>query len=473
MNHKETNIHENRAMQDPAGLTRRKALQMGLGTLLNTAAATAGVRAAPVDETERLAISFWIWALWNTGTNGFFNDFELRVAELVERGFNCIRIESGAGITHDAKARPRGELEFFPAVPGHAHFTRQMEHMTGGRVDLLKRLIELCTVAKRNNVKVILSSWYYLHTYWFTDKGLTAELLGLPPEERFIYFARGLDRILDELKQRGLASTIANAEIFNEVNGMEFLGGYGAQQKSTDMLRKFRLLHEQALDFLKTRHPDIRFSLDTSTASIPSELAPRNAQVWTFHSYYLWDVYRVFEQNLLGGSADLTNPSAYAPIRRFLRPDLVPFQAILDCREGRPPIKADWYRRIWLYRNLDPNAMPELERLFEENLEKHIAEYKEKAIKAVDQAIKLRDEVFPGIPLILGEGVSYCADHRLRWEERSDAYWEVVEHAAHAYHERGLLGAVARTNSGPEDPVWHEYPERLRRVNAAFLGKRP
>jgi len=89
------------------------------------------------------------------------------------------------------------------------------------------------------------------------------------------------------------------------------------------------------------------------------------------------------------------------------------------------------------------------------------------------QAVKLRDELFPGIPLILGEGVSYCADQRLRWEERSDAYWEVVEHAARAYREHGFWGAVVRTNSGPEDPVWHEYPERLRRVNAVFLGEKP
>jgi hypothetical protein len=49
----------------------------------------------------------------------------------------------------------------------------------------------------------------------------------------------------------------------------------------------------------------------------------------------------------------------------------------------------------------------------------------------------------------------------------------VVEHAARAYREYGLVGAVPRTNSGPEDPVWHEYPERLQRANAVFLGKKP
>jgi hypothetical protein len=452
-------------------ITRREALKIGLATILNAAVAAPGAAAAGAARQEPLVISFWIWALWDTGTNGFFNDLELRMAELVERGFNCIRIEGGAGITHDAAGRPRGELEFFAALPGHAHFTRQMEHMTGGRVDLMRRLVKLCAVAQRHKVKVILSSWYFLHTFWFTDERVTAELLGLPPEERFIRFARGLDRILEELKQKGLADTIAAAEIFNEVNGSEFVSG--AQQKSTDVLRKFRSLHEEALDFLKARHPDIRFSLDTSSPWVNTDFIPRNAQVWTFHSYYLWSVYNVFEQNLLRADADLADPALYAPIRRFLRRDLVPFQTILDSRKGRPPINPGWYRRIWLYRNLEPNAMPELERLLEENLEKHIAEFKQKATDAVEQAVKLRDKHFPGIPLVLGEGASYCADHRLRWEERSDAYWEVVEHAARTCRERGLWGAVARTNSGPEDPVWHEYPERLRRVNAVFLGKKP
>ncbi len=464
----------NRTRQEAAGLTRREALKMGVGVIAGaagTAVAPGRVLAADAANEERMAISFWIWALWDTGTNGFFNDLELRMAELVERGFNCIRIEGGAGITHDAEGRPRGELEFFAALPGHAHFTRQMEHMTGGRVDLMKRLIELCTIAKRHNVKVILSSWYYLHTFWFTDKNVTASLLGLPPEQRFMRFARGLDRILEELNQRGLADTIVTAEIFNEVNGLDFLGGYGANKEAGEKLQKFRKLHEEALDYLKERHPGVRFSLDTSTPSIHPEIVPRNAQVWTFHSYYLWSVYRVFEQNLVGGSEDLADPAVYAPIRQFLRRDLVPFQAILDSREGRPPMVRGWYRRIWLYRNLDPNAMPELERMLEENLQKHIDEYKQGATRAVEQAVRLRDELLPGVPLILGEGVSYCADHRLRWEERSDAYWEVVEHAARAYREHGLWGAVARTNSGPEDPVWHEYPERLRRVNAVFMGK--
>lgn len=444
------------------GLTRREAIKLGVGALVGSAVAATGTRAEDGKAAEagtgqkRLAISFWNFALLSTGPNSIFHDLEARMAETVERGFNCIRTECGTGITHDAEGRPRGELEFYPVLPGHDHFTRELQQVRGGRVDLLKRLIELCTVAKRYNVKLILSSWYYLHTFWFTDKNVTAELLGLPLEKRFMYFARGLDRILDELKQRGLADTIAAAEIFNEVNPH-------SHGKTRD--------HEEAIDFLRSRHPDIRFAVDTD--SFDTSRLPRNAQVWIYHSYYLWPIYGLFEQDLVGGDKDLNDPAAYAPVRRFLRRDIVPFQAILDSRAVRPPIARDWYRRIWLYRNLDPNAMPELERLLQVELEKRIDEFKQSAVQRVKQLVKIRHEVLPGVPLILGEGASYCADHRLRWEERSDAYWEVIEHAARAYREHGLWGAVPRTNSGPTDPVWHEYPERLQRANAVFLGKKP
>ncbi len=461
------------------GLTRREAIHIGLGALVGSAVAATGTRAedgdaeADTTEQERLAISFWNFGLLSTGPNSIFHDLDARMAKTVQRGFNCIRTECGTGITHDAEGRPRGELEFHPVLPGHDHFTRELQHVRGGRIDLLKRLIELCTVARRYNVKLILSSWYYLHTFWFTDKNLTAELMGLPLEKRFMVFARGLDRILETLKERKLIDVVAFAEIFNEVDGYEFRGGYEAKNPTSEYLKGVRLLHEEALGFLRTRHPDVLFAVDTMMPNTVLDVIPRNAQVWNFHSYYLWPVYGVFEQGLMGADIDLNDPASYAAVRRFLRSDVVPLKTVVDSRAGRPPLKEDWYRRIWLYRNLDPNAMPELERLLQENLEKNIDRFKQRAADAVKQALKVRDELFPGIPLVLGEGASYCADHRLRWEERSDAYWEVVEHAARAWREHGFWGAVARTNSGPTDPVWHEYPERLQRANAVFLGKKP
>ncbi len=420
---------------------------------------------------DRLAISFWIWALWDTAPNGFFNDLETRMAELVERGFNCVRLESGAGLAHDAEGRPRGTLDYLEAVPGHCQVIRQMERMRAGRCDVLKRLIELCTAAKRHQVKVILSSWYFLHTFWFTDHALTAELLGLPVERRFMYFAQALDWLLSELKQQGLADVIAFAEIFNETDGLEFLVNYVAERGPEVGLPTARGWHEEALAFLRGRHPDILFAVDTYTPGTTGELLPHNAQVWNFHSYYLWSVYGIFENPYLSGEVDLDDPVGYAPIRRYLQREVVPFRAVVESRLGRPPIMDNWYRRIWLYRNLEPNTMHEVERLLWDNLERHVEDYKQAAEAGLKQALALRDEYLPGVPLVTGEGVTYCGDNRLRWEERSDAYWEIAEHSARLYRDAGLWGSVARTNSGPEDPVWWEYPERLQRVNAVFLGK--
>jgi hypothetical protein len=149
----------------------------------------------------------------------------------------------------------------------------------------------------------------------------------------------------------------------------------------------------------------------------------------------------------------------------------VPYHVVRNCRGNRPPFALDWYQRVWLYRNVEPAALPEVERLLEDNLHRNLGQFKRDAENGVAQAVKLRDQHYPGIPLVLGEGASYCALDRMRWEERSDAYWEVVEHAARAYREHGLWGAMARTHSGPDDPAWHEYPDRLRRVNEVFLGR--
>jgi hypothetical protein len=421
---------------------------------------------------DKLTISFWIWAIFDMETNPYYDDLEQRFVELKERGFNCIRIESGAGLCHDKDGRPRGELAFQEWMPGgHVRMFRgSSDRFMEGRCDPLKRLIEICTLAQRYEVKVILSSWYYLHTLWFADEAINAELLALPPEARFLYFAKALDFILNELEQRGLQDAIAFAEIFNEADGLAIVGGYGEKTGPLEMLNAYRGYHEEGLAFLKARHPGILIALDTYTPWVNPELAPRNMQVWNFHSYYLWSVYGVLEGAVAWG-ADTEEPVAGEAVRPFLKRDLTPYSVIRNCRGNRPPIQHDWYRRVWLYSNLEPAALPAVERVLEDNLNRNIEQFKKSAVDAVAQAVKLRDEHYPGIPLVMGEGASYCAHADMRWEERSDAYWEVVEHAARAYREHGLWGAVARTNCGPEDPVWHEYPERLKRVNDVFAGR--
>jgi len=51
--------------------------------------------------TDRLAISFWVWGVFDTKSNAYYHDLDSRMVDLKERGFNCIRLESGAGLCHD------------------------------------------------------------------------------------------------------------------------------------------------------------------------------------------------------------------------------------------------------------------------------------------------------------------------------------------------------------------------------------
>ena len=46
---------------------------------------------------------------------------------------------------------------------------------------------------------------------------------------------------------------------------------------------------------------------------------------------------------------------------------------------------------------------------------------------------------------------------------------ELVEKVVIAYRDIGMWGTVVRTCMGPEDAAWHRIPEKILRINRAFL----
>jgi hypothetical protein len=431
--------------------------------LMNTA--NTGI---PLHLPSRLTISFWLWALLDTGPEDVFHDLEARMIELKERGFNCIRIDSGAGLCHTASGKPRGNILLQKPFPGHSHLLRQLECFQGGECNILKRLVSLFELAKRYNVQVILSSWFYLHTFWYVDNDINKELFDLPVEERFNYFATALDRIISELKDRDLHNQIAFAEIFNEADGLPFTTDYQRKVQTDEKLECFRNLHEEAIAQLKEKHPDILFAYDTYTPFTEPKLIPRNSQVWNLHSYYIWPVYSVLEGNLINVNTDPTNPQNYASIRHFLRQKLVNFEEIVRSRTGRQEVAADWCRRIWLYRNVNPKTLPELEKVLSDTLKRDAEIYKQRALEAITHATKIRNEIIPGVPMVMGEAATYCSLNSMRWEERSETYWSLLEYMMELMKEYGYWGYMPRTNSGPDDPAWTEYPKQLEYLNRKF-----
>ena len=420
-------------------------------------------------------ISFPIWCLHDTPPyNGAYHDLDAVVRESVERGFNCLRVDDGAGLIDFSVTPPNGVVSIREPYTGFVRNIRQSWCIgDGGDCDLVARLLDLFKAAKKYGVHNILSSWYYLHTYWYCgDEALNKRLHAIPDHEKFQYFAEQLDNIITLLRQNGYIEQIAFAEILNEADGLKFVGGYSnTAHVLPEERRRFRKDHEEALEWLQRRHPDVLFAYDSYTAGqTDPDLFPRNLQVWNCHCYYMWDIYRLLEGRLLQAGVDVDDPAENGQAMPYLRKPLRPLADVYASREGRLFAAEDWYRRIWLYSQLDPARMDELEGKFIRQFEKDYGRYRQKIVDVLDAAVAFRDAHCPGIPLVMAEGCTYCGSNFLQWEEKCDKYWELLQFAGEQFKAHGFLGAAIRTCSGREDPSWNLRKDDYLRIHRAMLS---
>ena len=91
--------------------------------------------------------------------------------------------------------------------------------------------MKLYELAKKYNVRVIQTSWEYQDsTALLADARLRADVMSTPLAERFERLAGMHDRLIQELKRRGLEKQIAFVEIHNELNASDFPPGYVTQK---------------------------------------------------------------------------------------------------------------------------------------------------------------------------------------------------------------------------------------------------
>ena len=406
---------------------------------------------------KRLTIAFPNFGLYDTTSGGVYHDVDRIMREHKERGFNCIRMDDGAGLIHDLDGDLRGPVPIGYIFGGYDKALRQWGvNGEPGLCDPHARLIEYFEAAKRHDMYIILSAWYYLHTCWLAkDRALNRELHELPPLERFNAFAKFLHYIIADLEERGLADRIAFAEIFNEADGLYFVNGYTAKAISDEKVALFREKHEEAIEWLKEQHPDILFAFDSYTTYTDLRQAPKNMQVYDFHNYFLWiPLYR----NLLEKDLSLVKEKVtMGELRALADSDYLP--------------AADWYHLSWFYINLDPDKIPEAEKMMTDALKMRMEEFRERFRASLDALKNNLDNNLPPVPVVCGEGVTYSGGYNLVWEEKSEEYWTLIKEVMEAYREMGLWGTVIRTCSGPEDPVWHMCPDKLLEMNKIFLGE--
>lgn len=408
---------------------------------------------------KRLTIAFPIWGLYDIDGKGFYADTDKIVREHVERGFNCMRLDSGAGLMHDINGKPRGKVKIGNAFSQYDKFPRQLDAIGGeGYCDVLQRIINLATSCKKHGVYLILSSWYYLHTYWIChDETINSELFNIPEEERFMAFAKFLHYIISELKARNLADVIAYAEIFNEVDGLYFVTDEVPESFTDEKIAVFRKWHEEAIDYLRQMHPDILFAYDESKNIADLRLAPENADVFSFHSYYLWSIYSKVAES----SPDCFNSSTTTN-------DIMKAHTNYHAEIAKSSIL--WFEMLSRFVGLKPEKIPTFEARLEQTLIKDYEYYRDNAFAFIETVRKLR-KANPNIRIVSGEGGSYIASKKLLWEEHSEIAWDLMEEVVRKYRDEGLWGTVIRTCMGPEDPAWHLMPEKILKINRMFLGE--
>jgi len=403
---------------------------------------------------EKLNISFWIWGLFDTCGSGVYHDCETKMRELRERGFNCIRMEDGAGLYCKPDGSVRGPVTIAPPFGRYSCTVRQSEILPGpGTFDVRARLVEFFRAAERTGVKIILSSWYFLHTNWFLEPEVNDPIFALSTPEKMRYFTDELGRILEILEQNSLLHCLAFAELFNEFDGLPFAGEYTGNITEEAAL-ELRALHEEGIARLKSRFPGVRFGYDSTNSFIREALLPRNVDVLNFHCYYLWNLYQAFEHGFVY-STDPQPP--YPPeAEAFLLPPekrTLSADVIADMPGGMRTGKG-WEHRVSLYHSMDPEKLPALEAHLAQALEEEYPKGWDLLERIIASALDIRDRLLPGALLVMGEGVTYCADNRLLFEEHSNRYWEILRRQAAFLGESGLWGMIVRTTSGPEDPSW-------------------
>ena len=411
----------------------------------------------PAHLPKRLTIAFPMWGLFDTGA-GAYHDLDRFVKEHKERGYNCIRIEGGAGLTHDLQGNLRGPV--YLHAPFGKYSTTRMLFAFGseGRCDVLARLITLCEACQKYDVYLILSSWYFLHTYWFVDNALNEELLSIPVEDMFMSFAKLLHYILKELEERNLSDRIAMAEIFNEVGSVPLFMGELTHKDVSHI--DFTEKHAEALSWLRQQHPHLLFAVDNDSVTDEAIAAtPATLQAFNGHNYFLWGVY--------GGTLEVGDPQRDDFFLNLCTPE--------DLAAARgdllqlSPTCSPWYRRAAYCNNLDVSKLPELEDYLNKRLAEHRDEYLAQ-LNAFCEGFQKIMKRFPGIPIVCGEGVTYCSSQKLLWEEKSDAYWDILKITVQKYKEIGLWGTLLKTCCGPEDPSWELCKDRILELNTLFLA---
>ena len=410
----------------------------------------------------RLTIALWIWGyLTACGPGEPYEDLDRAFAQTLERGFNTIRAEMALNWCFDQQGRPRGPVEIAGWAPGVNQNLRGLNNRGGIRYNVLDRVLKMFELAKKHDVFVIATSWEYQDSSSFlADAGLRQDVFSTPLAERFERLANMHDRLIQELRKHGLEKQIAFVEIHNELNASDFPKGYNAQKP----------LVEKALRRLQTSHPDILFTADYANVGPCFEKGfsgydtlPDNLQVADHHIYTGGVEDALTEQLGMSNWNEVPpDPKTNPLLRRLIgeRPR-VSWEEWTRRAERIPKF---WWPIQWLFANLtDPDR-------YDYWMFEHFGDYAA-MMKALIQAGMREWGEFArsrGLPAIVDEGYISWPPNNSRFEE-SAAVRQILEVVVDTAIEQNYWGMMITTYCAPDEPIWTENPEWVKKSNQRFL----
>ncbi len=433
--------------------------------------------AIPPHLPRRLAICYYGWQWITTALpDEPFGNVDQVVKETKDRGFNCIRVEMGLNWMFDLQGRRRGKLKFTNWIPDFSSNLHCVDAKGGGEHDVFERVMQLFEAASKHDVFLSMTSWEYQDAIsQLDDARIRNEILAVPYSERLMLLARQYDRLLVELRKRGLHKRIAQVEIINELNQPPIFCSttkLPPQTMEEWVNRKIptppcaketvRSLAADAVGYVRNRHPDLLVTVDGLVACDGFEtLYPENAQVADHHVYCDGVTQAFWGKCGITGirPGEPPNPETNPFLKSVLKPNPAPWRDLVR-KAGH--VRQDWWGLAWLYTNLDNER-------FDQWCIEHFPEYESRIKQSIDKQFECaaRFARARNLPLVVDEGfILYPPLHsRFVMTPEGRRGEEIGVNAAIA---TGHWGIMITGYFRPDTPPWKdntqcEWAERLNK----------
>ncbi|MCE9614072.1 MAG: hypothetical protein K8T26_07330 [Lentisphaerae bacterium] len=429
----------------------------------------------PAHLPDKLAISLWLWNwLTDTGPGESFHDIEKSFKDLVDRGFNAIRIDAMLGWIYDAQFRRRGPVEIGRiAEPGYANYGPGLTTKGGVFVDVHERIVELFRLARTYDVYVALTTWQYQEGHSTTlikDSAIRKELYDVPLNERLMFVARQYEALLNDLKKEGLTDRIAYLEIHNEVDYV----------KVCERPDQLRALMESAMAYLQERFPEIlicsdrnsgardRYGFDYEKARRFTEEFAANDQLIDHHLYAFGVQGELFDKAGLffpaGDNDEIDDKmNDLEKNNRFLRQLLKAGYEPWDSFKNHFEYKSVWRKLMYFYENLDIDKYDHWMFMNYPSHEPLMKNYWRNSIQHLHDYARQRN-----LPLVCDEGYIFWPPIHSQFEVSAvgkDFHEFIVDQMIkHEY-----WGIMVCTYAAPGLPLWEKEADFLRKINRRIL----